>query len=110
MWLGDYSVPRSKANRPTIKNDTLTVPKMSVTLTDSVKQALTAEGYKKARALVVLPTVYERMTLAQGVLCPTVFSIKDRVSNTPFAQSSWFFRLMTTNTLGSENIADGARI
>lgn len=110
VWLGDYTVPRDSSNRPTIKNDTLTIPKMSVTLTDSVKEALTSEGYKKARALVVLPSVYERMTLAQGVLCPTVFSIKDRVSNTPFAQSSWFFRLMSSNTPGSEDITDGARV
>lgn len=108
LMVKDYTIPSLQSNRPTIQNDVLTVPKMSITLDDGTKNMLRANGYKKARALVVLPTIYERMTLAQGVLCPTVFSVKNRVSNTPFAQSSWFFRLMTTST--TENIADGARV
>jgi len=30
--------------------------------------------------------------LCQGILCPTVYNVKDRFENSPFAQSSWFTR------------------
>lgn len=48
--------------------------------------------YKKIRPVVVYPTVGERTVLCQGVVNPTVFNIADRIDNSPFAQSSWYFR------------------
>lgn len=100
VWIEDKTIPREKANRPSISNglNLLTLPQLTYNLSSDLIQQLTAIGYKKARALVVLPTVYERMTLAQGVVCPTVFSASNRVLNAPFAQSSWFFRPMSTST------------
>lgn len=50
------------------------------------------EGYIKARGLVVLPTTQERTIVAQGILSPSVYNIQDRLSGTPYAQSSWFLR------------------
>lgn len=48
--------------------------------------------YKQARLVMVSPTNNDRSVIAQGILCPTVFNIEDRYSNSPFAQSSWFTR------------------
>ena len=50
-------------------------------------------GVKKVRACVVFPNNVERDIICQGVLCPTVFNIKDRTNNSGvYAMSSWFFR------------------
>ena len=108
-WLGDYSIPRN--NKPRRDNDNIVVSKMSFTLDESIVTSLSNLGYRRARSLVVLPTIYDRMVLAQGILCPTVFCVKDRVSNTPFAQSSWFFRPMSSGTIdNTTGIENGATI
>ena len=49
-------------------------------------------SYVKVRPIVVLPHENERECIAQGVLCPTVYNVQDRLDNSPFAQPSWFFR------------------
>lgn len=108
LWLGNYDVPRN--NKPHRDGDNIVVPKMTFNLDDNTKKTLSSLGYKRARALVVLPSIYDRMVLAQGILCPTVFCVKDRVSNTPFAQSSWFFRPMSSNINNSTDIDKGATV
>lgn len=50
-------------------------------------------GYKRVRPIVVFPTLQERRVIAQGLLAPTVYSLQGRENGTPYAQSSWFFRL-----------------
>lgn len=108
LWLGNYDVPRN--NKPHRNGDNIVVPKMTFNLDDDTKNTLSSLGYKRVRALVVLPSIYDRMILAQGILCPTVFCVKDRVSNTPFAQSSWFFRPMSSNINNSTDIDKGATV
>lgn len=107
-WLGDYTIPRD--NKPHRDTDNIVVPSMSFNIDSSTVTALEKLGYKKARSLVVLPTIYDRMVLAQGILCPTVFCVKDRVSNTPFAQSSWFFRPMSSIIDNTKDIDKGATV
>ena len=53
---------------------------------------LISKGYIKARPVIVYPSFNDRDCICQGVLCPTVFNVGDRYSNTPFVQSSWFTR------------------
>ena len=73
-------------------NDTIIhVPDILATVELNI-ESLNTKGYKRARLVGVYPTMNERLILTQGVLCPTVYSLKDRSNNTPFAQSSWFFR------------------
>ena len=108
LWLGNYDVPRD--NKPHRAGDNIVVPEMTFKLDDTTKGTLLKLGYKRARALVVLPSIYDRMVLAQGILCPTVFCVKDRVSNTPFAQSSWFFRPMSSSINNSTDIDKGATV
>lgn len=107
-FIKDYVIPRTK--KPKIENDVLTLPSIKVTIDSETIRLLEGLDYKKARPLVVLPTVYDRMVIAQGILCPTVFSVKDRVSNTPFAQSSWFFRPMSEVIDNTKDIGKGATV
>ena len=72
-------------------NNVLLVEAKSV-LPESVKNALKAEGYINVRPLVVYPTLTDRECICQGVVNPTVFNVEDRNTNSPWCQSSWFFR------------------
>lgn len=48
--------------------------------------------YKRARLMMVDRTNLPHRTLCQGVLCPTVYRLNDRVNNSPFAMNSWCMR------------------
>jgi hypothetical protein len=50
------------------------------------------DKFKRARLLMVDRTNLPHRTLCQGVLCPTVYTVSDRVNNSPFAMSSWCMR------------------
>ena len=106
VFIKDYQIPTT--SRPSIKttgNPSLILPKIEMTFKESPSESSLKAGnslkdfkdlgYKKIRPVVVLPSVYDRQVVAQGVLCPTVFSIGQRKTNTPFSQSSWFFRPMS---------------
>lgn len=62
------------------------------TTNETLGEALRKNGYVKVRPVVVYPTLNDRECICQGVLCPTVYNVGDRFSNSPFAQSSWFVR------------------
>lgn len=57
-------------------------------------------GYRKVRAVVVLPSLQDRVTICQCVIAPTVFQPSRRYQDPEhstgngdlYAQSSWFFR------------------
>lgn len=73
-------------------------------------QDLIDKGYVKVRGIIVYPSIYDRDIIAQGIICPTVFSIKDRVSNNPFSQSSWFFRPIGKDLENNTEVDQGATI
>lgn len=54
-------------------------------------------GVKNIRACVVYPSAYNREVICQGVLNPTVYNGYSRSRNSPFVQSSWFFRAQKSN-------------
>lgn len=58
-------------------------------------------GVKNIRACVVYPSAYNREIICQGVLNPTVYNGYSRSRNSPFVQSSWFFRAQKSNYKGS---------
>lgn len=78
-----YDKTRNELNLPTFYNN----DNIGGTI-----QSYINEGYVKVRPVIVLPTVKDMSVLAQGVLCPTVFSWGSRKGNTPYVQSSWLFR------------------
>lgn len=61
---------------------------------------LTDKGFISARPVVVFPTIADRDCIAQGVVCPTVFNVKDRANHSPDVQASWFFRPMAPVDIG----------
>lgn len=59
--------------------------------TNIIREAV-SEGFVRARGVIVYPDVKDREVIAQGILCPTVYNLSDRFSNSPYAQASWFLR------------------
>lgn len=58
--------------------------------------------FRSIRPVVVFPNIGDRTVLCQGVLNPTVFNADDRMTSSPFAQASWYFRpYMWDKTSGS---------
>ena len=70
-----------EAHLPTIK---FTIPK-------AIIEALSKLDFKRARSLVVNPTLNDRLVIAQGMICPTVYRT-DSDNNQTIYQSSWFLR------------------
>lgn len=64
------------------------------------------KGYIKIRPVIVYPEEGDRSVLCQGVLCPTVFNIKDRLENGPYSQSSWFIRPNKPTIIKNEDPTD----
>ena len=92
IWINDV--------RNTVHIDTtfysdnnIGLPVAECTLNSStIINRLLDNGYVRIRPVVVYPTINDREVVCQGILCPTVYNVSDRYSNSPFAQSSWFVR------------------
>lgn len=67
------------------------IPKVSFN-DDTIIGKLKDLGYIGFRPIIVYPSIGDREVICQGVLCPTVYNVGDRFSNSPFVQSSWFSR------------------
>lgn len=80
----------TQTKRPSMSGSTLYMPEFAL---DANFSDLLNLGYKRVRPIVVFPTLQERRVIAQGLLAPTVYSLQGRANGTPYAQSSWFFRL-----------------
>lgn len=83
---------------PRINDDGVTLPLLQYNYVydeafSQVIEPLKRLGYKRMRAIAVYPTQSDRLILAQGVLCPTVFNVLNRRKGTIYSQSSWFARL-----------------
>ena len=64
----------------------------SAEINSSVVDALIDNDFIKVAPVVVYPKFADRYVICQGLLCPTVFNISDRVENAPFIQCDWRFR------------------
>lgn len=97
-------------NKPTVESNDATVklPALTGTLSASLTATLLGMGYKKARAVVIFPEVQDRVTICQGVVCPTMYTNNHRTNNKDlYAQSSWFFRPVLGSSVSSIN-SDGS--
>ena len=108
---GRWSMPvilnsdlKIQGSYPSINNGRLTFAVGKTTLNASDVEALKALDYVKARGLVVLPTLNDRLIFTQGALCPTVFNTEMRTANAPFAMSSWFSRPDSPNMSVTNNV------
>lgn len=97
VWVNDaYNGPESEGGyntgvAPSFKNS-LSLVQAQYSLQSDVIQAAVEQGFIRVRGVVVYPSLTDREVVAQGILCPTVYNVGDRFSNSPFAQASWFSR------------------
>ena len=92
IWINDV---RNTVHIDTTfyRSNNIGLPVAEFTLNDStIINRLLDNGYVRVRPVVVYPTINDREAICQGILCPTVYNVSDRYSNSPFAQSSWFTR------------------
>ena len=87
IWIND-----SYNNTAPSYNDSLSLVQASYNIPSAVINSVVSQGFKRARGVVVYPSLVDREVVAQGMLCPTVYNVGDRFSNSPFAQASWFSR------------------
>lgn len=87
IWIND-----SYNNTAPSYNDSLSLVQASYNISSSVIKSVVSQGFKRARGVVVYPSLVDREVVAQGMLCPTVYNVEDRLGNSPFAQASWFSR------------------
>lgn len=92
IWINDAKVDVSLDT--TFYDDSIIyLPSAVFTLNnESVINSLINSGYIRVRPVIVYPTINDRESICQGVLCPTVYNVADRYNNSPFIQSSWFTR------------------
>lgn len=88
VWLMDKRMDR----KPELNNSSTTVYDPFFSIDSNLVSELNAAGWVKMRPLIVYPKEEEREIIAQGIVCPTVYNVEDRYTNSPFAQSSWFAR------------------
>lgn len=88
VYLGDFSNDKY----PEDNIDSFKPVQGMFTLSKELVTKLYNEGYRKVKGVVVYPNNTDREVICQGVLSPTVYSIYNRRNNSPYAQSSWFFR------------------
>ena len=97
VWVNDaYNGPDDEGGynmgvAPSL-NKSLSLVQAQYSLQSDVIQAAVSQGFTRVRGVVVYPSLTDREVVAQGILCPTVYNVGDRFSNSPFAQASWFSR------------------
>ena len=64
----------------------------STSMSQEIIKLAVDQGFVRVRGVVVYPSATDREVVAQGVLCPTVYNLSDRFTNSPYAQASWFSR------------------
>lgn len=119
IFIKDYKVDI----RPNLTESELQIPEIEVLIENKdivsldgtetdLYSYVDALGYKKVRPVAVFPEIHDREVLVQGMLCPTVYNIGNRLTNAPFAQSSWFIRpnIPDDNLNNTNNIDNGAAV
>lgn len=126
IYLDNKKIEANRASISTVNNkEVMSLPIFNCEFGKStdfkIIPKLQAAGYRKARAVIVLPENKDKEILAQGILCPTVFNAGSREDNSPHAQSSWFLRPflgtgsgyldpVTTETININNADEGSYV
>lgn len=92
IWVADAKNNVHLSTSINKEDDKVITVNAGIYLESDLIQKITDEGFIKIRPVVVYPTFSDRECICQGVLCPTVYNMQDRLNNYPFAQSSWFVR------------------
>lgn len=92
VFVKDVEITEHPEIRGSVDNMRVWRSNITISLTSSIISTAVSQGFIRVRGVVVLPTEADRTIVCQGILCPTVFNIEDRFSNSPYVQSSWFSR------------------
>lgn len=71
-------------------------------INEPARQILLDAGFMAIRPVVAYPDINQRSCMFQGIVCPTMFNLGDRLENAPFSQLSWFCRPQSNNTINDE--------
>lgn len=88
MWIGD----KEETVAPSLQGNNLFIPGFQLTVGETVQSAMLEAGYTHLVPVVCYPELKDRNIIAQGIVSPTVYNIKDRYSGVNDFMSSWFFR------------------
>ena len=88
FWIGD------KVNDVSPSMDSSGIDRVIVecNLPEGVIEAAETAGYAEVELLMAQPSIEDRSILCQGVVCPTMFNLEQRVNNQPFSLASWIMR------------------
>ncbi len=90
IWVDDYLYNYDNLG---YNGSTLNLGKIVGIIPDTLKNKLINNGYKKIQPLIVQPSYKDRTIIAQGILCPTVGNVGNRIrGGGAWAQSSWLLR------------------
>lgn len=92
VWIGDLKCTIFPEH---LSDNTIKVPTINCTLPESVTSL--CEDFSHYRILMAEKTFENKSTIAQGVICPTVFNYDERLNNTTYARSSWIMRPRGSN-------------
>lgn len=96
IWIDDIKNTLHPSINGEFEDGKVTLPIASTSFNYSVIEQMLLADYEKIRPVVVFPKFNERECICQGILCPTVYNMQDRINNAPFVQSSWFVRANST--------------
>lgn len=97
VWVDD----KEYKYKPGYDGSSLRLGQIEGTLPEALKAKLINEGYKKVQALIVQPSYRDRTVIAQGILCPTVGQVGNRIQGGgAWAQSSWLLRPWSSRSEG----------
>ena len=89
IWVGDFA----NNYQPNVSAGNYRTGCFHLNMPENIITKLKSAGFKRIAPVVVYPKAHERTAVMQGLLCPSMYNKKDRQDNSPYAQSSWFFRL-----------------
>lgn len=108
VWVGDHANNVTPSVGVAAGVGSYRTGYFQLILPSTLRTNLINAGYKRVAPVVVYPQAHERKVVMQGLLCPTVYHVKDRADNSPYAQSSWFFRLFNPTTTDNGLVAHNA--
>lgn len=102
VFLKDFPIPQDIQPFMDNSGSHINVPIIKGELNPWLSHELWIRGYRRARAVVVFPNIQDRVTLCQGVLCPTLYTKNQRITDgNLYAQSSWVFRAHCTSNINA---------
>lgn len=92
IWVSNYTVKNALEYKT--KDDILEYykPELLLKIPTELKEKAISLGYIQILPIIHKQPIYKRKVLCSGIFNPTVYNVGDRKDNSPYFQSSWFFR------------------